>query len=386
MNIYDIIIKSMKNASKIIKNTEKYTVYSDNNGNRYIEAADNSFHLFFKKADGFTAKWGKTIKDDPAFCQYGNEIADIEITKACNGIRDNNEIRIPCPWCYKSNSAIGNYMSFKKFKIIFDKLNEPKTMTQIAFGTDASLISNPDIWKIFDYTIKNNVTPNVTVADIDQTTAKKLVSKCGAIAVSYYAQINKNRCYDSVKFLVDQNKKQNKSISVNIHALLADETYDDILNLIDDYSRDSRLSGMNAIVFLSLKQKGRGIHFNKLSNDQFKTIIKKCFDKNIKFGMDSCSANKFILSIKDMPNYKQMLSYIEPCEKCCFSLYIDCNGIFYPCSFMENEGNWKTGIDMTKISNFYNDVWNSDKVLEERNFSINQIKNSGCTSCRYYDI
>ena len=170
-----------------------YKVYIDQYGNRYIEAADGNFHLLFLKNNGWTAKWGKTFEDNPTHCPFGNEIADIEITKMCRGIRNKDGKRTVCPWCYKSNTPNGTYMDFGTFKRIFDKLNAPKTMTQIAFGVDAeaSDVLNPDIWKIMDYTLSNGVTPNITVADIDEYTARNLVKRCGAIAVSMYAEQKK---------------------------------------------------------------------------------------------------------------------------------------------------------------------------------------------------
>ena len=184
------ILKKGKN----IVNNERYEVYQNECGDRYIHGKNNEFNMYFRKSDGFTAKWGKTFDDDPAFNPFGNEIADIEITKACRGIRNKKDgKRVPCPCCYKSNSSKGTYMNFETFKKIFDTMNVSKTMTQIAFGVDAEASEelNPDIWKIFEYTKNNNVTPNVTVADITPYTAEKIVSLCGACAVSVY-QSNKN--------------------------------------------------------------------------------------------------------------------------------------------------------------------------------------------------
>jgi 1-acyl-sn-glycerol-3-phosphate acyltransferase len=195
-------------------------------------------------------------------------------------------------------------MTFDTFKKIFDVMNESKTMTQIAFGVDAEASEelNPDIWKIFEYTKNNGVTPNVTVADITPYTAEKIVSLCGACAVSAY-QSNKNCCYDSIRLLLDEAKKQGKeNFAVNIHLMISKETLPFVYEVINDYQTDSRLDGMNAIVFLSLKQKGRGEYFNKVTEDEFKNVIDICFEKNVKFGMDSCSANKFLKAIEGKEN------------------------------------------------------------------------------------
>ena len=373
----------MKNGKKIVDN-DLYTVFEDNAGNRYISGKDHGFHMLFRKSDDFTAKWGKTFAEDPAFNPYGNEIADIEITKRCSGIRDVNGVNTPCPWCYKSNCSKGDYMDFETFKKLFDILNEAKTMTQIAFGTDASLDekANPDYWKIFDYCRNNGVTPNVTVADISEETAKKMAQTFGACAVSYYPLINKERCYDSVEKIIRNAKAIGKKMAVNIHCLLADETYAGVMELLDDVKKDKRLEGLNAIVFLSLKQKGRGVHFNKLEYEKFKNIIARCMKENIPYGMDSCSANKFIKTLDELVDEKkkkEIVNFIEPCEATQFSSFFDCYGNYYPCSFMEREGEWKTGIALK-------DIWYEKRVVDWRKESMKNINCLGCNKCHHYDV
>ena len=393
MNLFETFltkkIEEIKQNSQIfVGPNSDYKVYIDNNGNRFIESNKNDFHLFFLKSNGWTAKWGKTFQDNPSYCPFGNEIADIEITKMCRGIRNIEGKKTPCPWCYKSNTPNGSYMSFETFKTIFDKLNASKTMTQIAFGVDAeaSDILNPDIWKIMDYSIANNVTPNITVADIDEYTAEHLVSRCGAIAVSYYGTIDKNRCYDSVKLLLDKAKAINKNMKINIHCLLSKETYNSTIELIEDYYKDPRLKDMGAIVFLSLKQKGRGQYFNKLTDQEFKVIIDLCFFHQVQFGLDSCSAPKFMNAIQDRHDANLYYTYIESCESCMYSIFIDVNGMFYPCSFMEKEGDWKVGIDVTKIKDFVKDVWYEKRVIDWRNESIKCLECNGCNKCKFYNV
>ena len=43
---------------------------------------------------------------------------------------------------------------------------------------------------------------------------------------------------------------------VNIHFMLAEETYDKCLEVLDDIKNDPRLKGVRALVILSLKKKG----------------------------------------------------------------------------------------------------------------------------------
>lgn len=355
---------------------------------RKISSNDHSFNLLFRRSDGFTCKYGKTLKEDPPYCPWGNEIADIEITTSCRGIRDKDGNRKPCPFCYKSNNANGSYMTFETFKKIFDLINQSKTMTQIAFGVDAECKGNPDVWKIMDYCLSKQVVPNVTVADIDVETAHNIVLRCGACAVSAYKR-DKNRCYDSIKVLTDEAKSQGKSnFKVNIHLLVSDETKDFCKEVIEDREHDSRLKDMNAIVLLSLKKKGRGRLFHTIDFEVRKDIIEYMLEKGIPFGMDSCGANAFLEIIKGRKDEKQLASMVENCESLLYSLYINVDGVLFPCSFMEGEGDWKEGIDLKngQFSDFTKEVWNHPRVKEWRDQAVNSICENGCNSCPFYQI
>ena len=204
------------------------------------------------------------------------------------------------------------------------------------------------------------------------------------IEYSYFG--DKNRCYDAVRLLLDEAKAIGKQMNINIHCLLSKETYESVFDLIKDYQSEPRLQGMGSIVFLSLKQKGRGEYFNQLTEEEFKKIIDTCFENRVSMGFDSCSAPKFLKAISDRPNRKELENYVESCESCNFSLFIDANGIFYPCSFMEKEGEWKTGIDMTNIDNFVKDVWYDDRVVDWRNESIRCIECHGCNKCKFFEV
>lgn len=355
---------------------------------RAIDSED--FHLRFRHSDGLTIKWGKTTKDDPSHCPFGPEIADVEITKACRGIRGKNGKRAVCSWCYKSNTPVGSYMSLETFKQVFEHLNKAKTITQIAFGVDAEASEelNPDIWKIFAYCRDNGVTPNVTVADITPYTAEKIVEYCGAVAVSFYPSINKNRCYDTIKLLDDTAHAKNKDLNINIHALLAKETLKYFDELIEDIKTDDRLKNLNAVVMLSLKQKGRGESFNRVTTDEFETLVDKFNDNNIMYGMDSCTAPKFLAYINKRPKYSYLKTYIEPCESLLFSIFVNSHGIVYPCSFAEKESGLKLGggIDLSGITDFDKDVWNSDLVKKYREEAFSKISKDGCNSCPFFNV
>lgn len=158
-----------------------------------------------------------------------------------------------------------------------------------------------------------------------------------------------------------------KYFAINIHMLLSDETYDMVLETIADMKNDPRLAKMNAIVFLSLKPKGRGVKYNSLTMAQFKSVIDFSLESGINFGFDSCSANKFLATVKDSPNFKQYETNAEPCESSLFSTYIDVQGKFFPCSFSPDTDLWGSeGIDVANCEDFMKDVWYNERTNEFR--------------------
>jgi len=328
----------------------------DKKKTKIIRSKDGCFNHFFDKETGLSMTWGKTKEDDPTYSPYGPLIADIEITTICHG--PGGKV---CDFCYKSNSPKGTYMSFETFKRLFDKL--PKSIGQVAYGLDATATSNPDTWKIFEYTRENGVVPNLTVADISDEVADKIASLAGACAVSLYD--NKNICYDSVKKLTDRGMTQ-----VNIHFCYNSKSIERIPEIINDIKTDPRLEKLNAIVFLALKKKGRGKGFDCASSKQFKGMIDMLLDSGISFGFDSCSCSSFLRAVKDHPNYKNFLMMSDPCESSCFSVYIDTHGDFYPCSFCENEKEWQTGISVLDCEDFIKDVWFHERTKAFRNMLL----------------
>ena len=352
----------------IIQTMSKECTVVENKEAKYVSSPD--YNYAFNKHTGYFLRWGKTKKDDPQFSPFGNEILDIEITTKCSG--PGGKL---CPWCYKSNTPSGINMSFDTFKAVLDKMLESnKVLTQIAFGSDAQATSNPDLFKMMEYCRSVDIVPNITVADITDETADKLVSLCGAVAVSRYD--DKHICYDSVKRLTDRGLKQ-----TNIHQLICRETLANVYETIQDIKTDDRLKGLNAIVFLSLKQKGRGKTFTPLTQEEFSDLVNTALKENIRWGMDSCSACKCLKAVKDHSQYKQFEQCVEPCESGCFSLYIDVNANVLPCSFAQDAEGWNTGINILDCKDFVKGIWHHPRLVEFRNKIIANGRN-----CFLYNV
>jgi len=326
-----------------------------------------SFNSYFDKTSGFFARWGRTKEDDPEYSPLGPEIMDIEVSTICSR---------GCPWCYKSNGYQGKNMSFETFKKMFDKF--PKHLTQIAFGI-GSIDANPDLWRMMEYCRENGVIPNLTINGERMTNEfyDNIARYCGAVAVSLY---NKDTCYNAVAELSKRMKQ------VNIHCLLALETYKICLSTINDIKTDPRLKDLNAIVYLWLKPKGERNTFHQITENKYRNLVSTLIDKKVRFGFDSCSASSFLKVTEDNPNFEQFKMMSEPCESALFSGYISVDAMFYPCSFAEGVGEWYEGIDVINSNDFVKDVWNNPKTETFRNTCIASKDKNGCRQCTIYNL
>ena len=165
------------------------------NTKKFRKLRSENYSYNFNKINGYFERWGKTQEDDPDYSPFGNEILDIEVSTICNGVPGLNGIESPCKFCYKSNTKIGRNMTLDTFKTILSL--QPQTLTQIAIGADAKGEANPDLFAMMEYARNRGIIPNITIANISDATAVKLVNVIGALAVSRYE--NKDICYNSVK-------------------------------------------------------------------------------------------------------------------------------------------------------------------------------------------
>lgn len=337
----------------------------------------SNYNYIFNGSTGFFARWGKEKADNPDFSPFGPEILDIEISTVCSGPNGK-----PCSFCYKSNTAIGENMSFETFKAVFDKF--PKTLTQIAFGI-GDIDGNPDLWRIMEYTRKNGVVPNITIngANLTDEYADNLASLCGAVAVSHYSP--SYVCYNAVAKLTKRIGGTNTLKQVNIHQLVSHETYPKCIKVMDESKSDKRLKKLNAIVFLSLKPKGNRNKFHKLGSEKYKELVDYAFANEISIGFDSCSAPMFLSAIKERKDYDQLEQSVEPCESYLFSFYVNVEGKTVPCSFLENEIDFEP-IDLTVVDNFVRDVWNAKGVKAFREKLLATEKCNVCRQCPVFDI
>jgi len=322
------------------------------------------YNYIFNRESGFFARWGKNTEDDPVFSPYGPEIADIEIVQGdCKG---------GCDFCYKANGEVENkYMDLETYKKLLSKM--PENLCQIAFGI-TDIDGNPDFFEIMAHTKSKGIIPNYTTHGLDTTpeVARKTKELGGAVAISI---VNKQKTYDAVKLYSDAGINQ-----VNIHYMLSEQTYDRAFEIIKDAKNESRLEGLNAIVFLSLKQKGRGGNHTGLSFDKYRALVDYALLNDVGIGFDSCSAPLFLAAVKDRPEYDQFEQMTEPCEAYLFSIYINTWGECTPCSFLEDEG--YKHLNILECEDFLKDIWYHPAVTEWRKKLLSTEKICSVDKCR----
>jgi len=250
----------------------------------------------------------------------------------------------------------------------------PDTLTQIAVGI-GDIDGNPELWDILAYTRSKGIVPNITIngSRINEIDLDQLKEYCGAVAVSYY---NDRDCFNTIyRLATNREMKQ-----INIHMLLAKETFQKCMNLMKESLENWRLRDLNAIVFLWLKPKGNRNKYHQITKNQYEQIVDFALKHDIKFGFDSCSAPFFTKTYKNHsmfdPNVLQM---VESCESCLFSYYVNVDGIGYPCSFAEGI---KPGVDLLIFDNF----WNHPHTQNFRVACIASKDQNDCRNCIIYDL
>lgn len=353
---------------KIIEEGRDYTVSIAETDGVILKKFDSeAAHYIFDSKTGRMMLWGKTYEDATRIFPVPN-ILDIEITTKCDG---------GCPYCYKTNTSSGKNMSFDTFKRIFKVL--PKSITQIAFGADRNLSSNPDLISIMEYTKNNGVIPNITAAYVTDEMADVLSVICGAVAISRHE--NKDDCYDSIKRLTDRGMDQ-----VSIHLMASEETYDRCLETLMDAATDSRLKKLNAVIFLSLKQKGRGEDFHILSEKKFNNLVSTAIENNIGLGFDSCGSLRVLRALGS-----GIQNEVMDCGATLDTCYINVDGYFFPCSFCEGSDYWEEGLNVLDCNNsedFENTIWNNLKTnqFRERLLQTEKDNEFKCRTCPIFNV
>ena len=356
----DLVCIELDNGN-ILKLTPEHEVFTENKGwipVKELEMSDTVVFLTKRKIENITTE------------HFSGDVYNFHCLPNENYFSYNMLVHN----CYKANTGkkAGNYrnMSLETFKKLYVKF--PKTICQIAFGI-TSLDANPDMFPIYDFCRENGVIPNMTISSGDNPSDEvldKITNTCGAIAISIYANQDKDARYNLLRRMiaaVERNNTRENKMAINIHFVVHKSSLKTAYEVCSDLVTDPTLKGVNAIVFLGLKPKERGQAFEVTKNDEFTKLVNFCFASGLRFGFDSCSAPGFEKAVQESKTLtdeqkKQYTQMSEKCESGKFSAYFNVVGEYSHCSFGEDmEKGWGISLLDDNID-FMRDIWVSKQI------------------------
>ncbi|MBT5305187.1 MAG: radical SAM protein [Candidatus Scalindua sp.] len=324
----------------------------------------NNYNFIASQETGMTFRWGETFDDNPLYAPVP-ELADISISNHCTK---------KCSFCYRDSNPNNSFISVSDYKYILDSLNHPLygNVFQVAIGGGEPL-EHPDFLELIRLTREYNIVPNFTTngEHLSDEIADVIKSEIGAVAVSV---IDFNNFPNTEIGILIKN-----GIRTNIHFVLDSNSLSQAVKILQG-QYNSKLNGINAIIFLTFKPSGRGdSNFALVHNKEMKQFIELIDANNClcNIGFDAC----FVPLLMSQTSTKK--NFIDSCEVGCFSVYIDENLNVSPCSF-------SNGKDVFNLKEFdFYDIW-MNKFSDFRSESKNQCKQS-CSSigeckgqCYYY--
>lgn len=260
-----------------------------------IRRHSTSYNFIGDTETGVTFRWGKSLKENPLFAPHP-ELVDISISNHCSKA---------CSFCYRNSTKNNSFITLKEYNYILDSLQHPKwgNVFQIAIGGGEPL-EHPNFIEIINATHTRNIVPNFTTNGdlIDNTVAKEINSKVGAVAISCQniEELNTGKIDVLSKY----------GIKTNIHFLLNSDTLQQAINILRGQYNKS-LTKINAIIFLTYKPCGRADESKTLSlNDDFLSFVNLIDNSQCitKIGFDAC----FVPNL--MKYTKVNANYIDPCN------------------------------------------------------------------------
>jgi len=278
------------------------------NGQHICRVRSPGYNYVFRKSDGFSMRWGRTLDDSP-FSGPAPELADISISNRCsNG----------CPFCYRDSRSDGPLMCLEDYTHVMEQL--PATF-QVALG-GGEPTEHPDFIDFLRVSRDFGKVPNYTTNGTRLTGEIIAASQkyCGAVAVSW-----SNKALDAVDQLVKG------GVKTNLHFILSKSNVQVGLDLLGQPELFAK-RGINAIVFLLHKAVGRGQSRDTPTIQQTRPLIVEAFSTKVPVGFDACSVPHIAAAEKD-GNIKVDWNLLDSCDGSRFTVYVDESLNVSPCSF-----------------------------------------------------
>jgi radical SAM protein with 4Fe4S-binding SPASM domain len=263
---------------------------------------------------GMTMRWGATPGINPVYAPWP-ELADISISNHCSK---------NCGFCYRDSKPDKSFIPLDQYEFILDRLCSDRwgSVFQVALGGGEPL-EHPDFIPIIHQTHARGVIANFTTngEHLDTRSVEAIKGKVGAVALSVARMDDLDAA--KVNLLTDA------GIRTNIHYILDNQSIHEASEIVGGRF-NHMLRGINGVVFLTFKPKGRGSEERCLEMgddlEHFISLIESGAATS-RVGFDAC----FVPVLMKYTGVN--VDYIDSCECGFFSVYIDEKLNVKPCSF-----------------------------------------------------
>ncbi|MDR3595245.1 radical SAM protein [Clostridium sp.] len=332
-----------------------------------IRRHSKDYNFFGDTETGLTMRWGDSINTNPEYAPWP-ELADISISNHCTK---------GCEFCYKGSTNNNSFMTIEQYEHVLSSLQSEKwgNVFQVALGGGEPL-EHPNFIDIINITNEKGIVANFTTNGIhlNEDIVNNIKNKIGAVAISVNKIEELNT--DKMKLLMDA------GIKTNIHFVLDNRSIYEGIDILSGKYNDL-LKGVNGVIFLTYKPKGRAGLDKCLDMDDVLNKFISLIDSNmasVRIGFDACFVP---LLMKDT---KVNVDYIDSCECGFFSVYIDEEMNVQPCSFANDD---RFSYNLKNYD--FNDIWTNKYSSYRNDIMQNNCKNE-CTNksncrgkCVYYD-
>ena len=322
--------------------TSEYEVKYDADG-KYKLFSSADYNSVFSFVDGTLMRWGSTVDEDPVWSPFGPEIVEIEISTVCHR---------GCGFCYKENNARGHNMAYSTFESIIHML--PPTVNQVTLAV-GDIDANPELSRMLSLLRERRISCTITINGERMTPDlyDLLAEYCSAISISLY---DRSTAYTAITEFVKRGVKQ-----LSLQVILAEEHLELIRDIIFDMLKGDLQ--LYSLMFVVLKPLGRMKDLHPIKDyDALVPLLDYALARGLRIGMDACSRNFQMDFLSSSVFFEHWKRQSFSCEAGSFSLYLNVDGVAFPCSLLAAQG--LTGIQRD-LKNFA-PIWNHKELVELR--------------------
>lgn len=300
-------------------------IYYKDNRFRFIELFNDETGMLIRSN---VLEHGIETKQLPMMRSFP-ELIDIGIMGACNAGKSGlcRNAGVDCyqrgMLSHETNMSLDDYCSI---------IAQCRGRTfQIALGGAGDPNKHESFAEILRATRENRIVPNYTTSGYNLTDREIELTKryCGAVAVSFYSNIDKNGDEDNPTTITAIERFVKTGCITNIHFVLSKKS---IKEAVYRVKNGFFPEGINAVVFLLYKPVGLASQDYVLNYDDpdYRELLHlvTSIDSNWKYGFDTCQSPAIY---KFAPGVA--IESVEFCEAARFSMYINSRCVAFPCSF-----------------------------------------------------